>query len=373
MDRVISLLERPSKANPLARNWARHRVAIVTDPRFPGGTSVAVAAEIRALARAVDLRVVAIETRMFKDRIVHPAIEAACAAHGIAVEWGPAAVHADTVILHNPSCLRFDTALALRISCTQAFVVTHENFLRPGGAEGFDVAGCLRLIEGALACGTALLAPLSPYNRRAGEDWLASNRNPCAWRLAPLDWFNIVDATMRPPSERPSDRRGRHSRPGFEKFPPLADLDRHFPPTADRCVILGGDHLLLDPDAVPAHWEIRRFGHGEVDRFLADVDFLVYFTSPCWRESFGRVVAEGIAAGKVVITDPGTAEAFGDAVLASDGSDVDALVAAHLDPSRYRAIVLAAQASLERFRPAAFRAMVTQQITAAEAIAHALV
>jgi hypothetical protein len=371
MDRVISLLERPSKANPLARNWARHRVAIVTDPRFPGGTSAAVAAEIRALARAVDLRVVAIETRMFKDRIVHPAIEAACAAHGITVEWDPAAVHADTVILHNPSCLRFDTALALRISCTQAFVVTHENFLRPGGAEGFDVAGCLRLIEGALACGTCparAAVTLQPARERG-----LAREQPLRLAPRPAGLVQHRRRPMRPPSERPSDRRGRHSRPGFEKFPPLADLERHFPPTAERCVILGGDHLLLDLDAVPAHWEIRRFGHGEVDRFLADVDFLVYFTSPCWRESFGRVVAEGIAAGKVVITDPGTAEAFGDAVLASDGSDVDALVAAHLDPSRYRAVVLAAQASLERFRPAAFRAMVTQQITAAEAIAHALV
>lgn len=82
----------------------------------------------------------------------------------------------------------------------------------------------------------------------------------------------------------------------------------------------------------------------------------MYFTNPLWRESFGRAVAEAIAAGKLVITDPATAASFGSAVIASDGSDIDAIIAAHIAaPARYVAFVRAAQASLNRFAPQAFR------------------
>jgi hypothetical protein len=33
------------------------------------------------------------------------------------------------------------------------------------------------------------------------------------------DWINICDFPFAPPTPAPRDRRGRHSRPGFEKFP----------------------------------------------------------------------------------------------------------------------------------------------------------
>ena len=69
-----------------------------------------------------------------------------------------------------------------------------------------------------------------------------------------------------------------------------------------------------------------RFGEANVADFLAGIDFFVYFTHPNWRESFGRAIAEAISAGKLVITDPGTAAMFGDAVVASDGGDVDEIV-----------------------------------------------
>ena len=84
-----------------------------------------------------------------------------------------------------------------------------------------------------------------------------------------------------------------------------------------------------------------------VDAFLAGIDFFVYFTHPFWRESFGRSIAEAIAAGKLVITDPVTATSFGSGVISNDGRGVDAIVAAHVaEPGRYRSAVRRAQASL---------------------------
>lgn len=359
----------PKEAEP-AR--ARRRLALVVDPRFSGGTSAAVAAEIRALADVADLSVAAIETTMFKGRRVRPVIEAALEDKGVPLVWNPPVLRADTIVFHNPSCLRFDATPPPRMSCAQAFVVTHENFLRPNGSEGFDVSRCLDLIERALVCGTRRLAPVSPHNRRTVEAWLA--REPRGWRLTEEDWFNVVDLALTPPNPRPQDRRGRHSRPGFEKFPHFETMLAHFPRHAERCVILGGETLLMGPEPPPAHWDLRRFGETDVARFLEEIDVFVYFTNPNWRESFGRAIAEAIAAGKLVITDPGTAESFGAAVAASDGSDVDAIVAAFLaDPSGYVAFVQAAQASLERFAPGAFVHRVLRLIEAAETEPHALV
>jgi glycosyltransferase involved in cell wall biosynthesis len=82
---------------------------------------------------------------------------------------------------------------------------------------------------------------------------------------------------------------------------------------------------------------------------------MVYFTAPTFRESFGRVLAEGIAAGKVVITDPDTAAIFGDAVVAARPEEVDAIVAGFVAaPDRYAAQVRKAQARLEGFSGEAF-------------------
>ncbi|WP_299819915.1 hypothetical protein [uncultured Jannaschia sp.] len=344
----------------------RRRVALVLDPRFPGGTSSAVAAEIRALAPAVDLRVVGIETAMFRGREVNTALSDALEGEGLDLVWAPPVVRADTIVFHNPSALKFDTALPVRFSCASAVLVTHENFLRPGGGEGFDVAHCLSLLESRLVASSRWLAPVSATNRRSVEEWL--RQTDASWALTPFDWFNICDMPVRPPTRAPRDRRGRHSRPGAEKFPPTEWMLRHFPAHAERVVILGGDGFLSEPDDVPAHWDLRRFGETEVARFLEEIDFFVYFTHPLWRESFGRVIAEAIAAGKVVLTDPATAENFGPAVVATGPEEVDATIARFLAaPAEYAAFAARAQDWLARFRPEAFRAAVGGGLSQLEA------
>lgn len=344
----------PAALPPASIRSRRQRVALLVEPRFPGGTSGAVAAEIRALAPHVDLSVVTLTTRMFPDRPIHPEIARALEDAGLALLPEPPVVRADAIVLHNPSALRFETALAPRLSAARTIVVTHENFTRPGGHESFDVEHCLALVARRIAGGEQVLAPVSAANRRTVADWLAS-RPQTGWSLAGDDWSNILELPFVAPTTRPRDRRGRHSRPGFEKFPGLAALHAQFPAHAERCAMLGADTLLADREGQPEHWTLQRFGAMPVEEFLAGIDFLVYFTSPGWRESFGRAIAEAIAAGKLVITDPETAATFGPGVLAAadggTGGDVDAIVAAHLaDPRQYAAAVERAQADLARHR-----------------------
>lgn len=327
-------------------------VALLVDPRFPGGTAAAVAREVAALHPRVRLAVHALPTRMFDGRPVNPVLQAALDAAGLPLRTDPV-VRAEVVVLHNPAALKFDTVCPLRILCDRLVVVTHENLLRPDGAEGFDVAHTLALIDRAAIARARRLAPVSAWNRARTDAWLAGRRS--GWRQAPFDWPNICDFALRPPPAAPRDRRGRHSRPGLEKFPPPDRMRAHFPAHAECNRILGADALMLDRP--PPHWDCLPFGAEPVDDFLASIDVVVYFTHPLLRESFGRVIAEAIAAGKLVVTDPGTAATFGPGVLASDGNDVDDLVAAHLaDPAAFAARVGRAQADLARFTPDRFAA-----------------
>jgi glycosyltransferase involved in cell wall biosynthesis len=338
-------------------------LAVVLDPRFSGGTSSAVAREILVLADRVRLRVFGFETKMFKGRTVNPTLQAALDELGIEIEWNPRIIQSDVVAIHNPSCFKYDDHLDCRIICDRTFIITHENFLRPNRSEGFDVEKCLSLINKSVLCREKSLAPVSVYNRRGVEHWLEMKSLHREWSITSFIWFNICDFDISPPTDTPRDRRGRLSRPGFEKFPDLDVMEQHFPASAEACAILGGDTFLLEPDRVPKHWNVQEFGSVPVTEFMKEFDFFVYFTHPQWRESFGRVIAEAIAAGKVVITDTGTAEIFGDAVVASDGSDLDAVIAAFVEaPCRYRRFVHRAQQSLRRFGSEAFVEKVIPEI-----------
>lgn len=332
------------------------RIAYVLDPRFPGGTSAAVAEEIAAIRPLVRPAVHAVASRMFAGRDLSPALAGAFDAAGLEPQWDAPVVAADTVILHNPAFLKFDDSLGRRIVARELIVVTHENFLRPGGAEGFDVAGCLdRIDRGTLAL-RKTLAPVSAHNRATVTGWAARNGLRPGWSVAAQDWFNICAFPLLPPTAAPRDRRGRHSRPGFEKFPPRAVMERCFPADAEANVILGAEVLMAE-DAPPPYWRLHPFRGLDLATYFEMIDFMVYFTAPTWQESFGRVLAEGIAAGKVVISDAATAAGFSGAVVPARPEEVDAIIARFIErPERYAAHVRAAQAVLSRFSADAFRA-----------------
>lgn len=327
------------------------------DPRFPGGTSAAVAAELKITARFGRTTIHAIESSMFQGRTIAPALEDAFDDLGIEPVWDAPVISADLVILHNPAFLKFERHFEARIFCRDLIVVTHENFERPGGAEGFDAAACLALIDRATLALRKHVAPVSAANRRTLAGWFARLGAPSGWQMLPEDWFNICAFDTLPPTATPADRRGRHSRAGFEKFPSLDVMDRCFPAHAGANVILGADSLIAQGLARP-HWTLLPFGATSVESYFGMIDFMVYFTSPAWRESFGRVLAEAMAAGKVVISDPATAESFGGGVIGAASDEVDAIVARHVaEPERYRAQVARGHEALARFSAETFAAM----------------
>ena len=105
--------------------FPRPRIAVLVDPRFPGGTSSAVAHEILAMHRRADLTIHFLETRMFKGREINPTLQRALDETGLTPVWNAPVVRSDIVVFHNPSALKFDERLRSRILCDRLIVVTH--------------------------------------------------------------------------------------------------------------------------------------------------------------------------------------------------------------------------------------------------------
>ena len=334
-------------------------VAYVIEPRFPGGTSSAIAAELAEMSKMAKVTVYGIRSKMFNSLGVAPQLANALNDLGLSIQWDAPVISADVVILHNPSFLKFQTKIGSRILTRQLIIVTHENFQRPGGTDSFDVANCLDQIDQASLALQKTLAPISPINRATLDAWTDQNTLPPGWTVLDYDWFNICSFAHQDPTSAPRDRRGRHSRPGFEKFPSLSDMDLCFPDHAEANVILGADTFLGEGINRP-HWSMHSFQALEVEQYFEMIDFMVYYISPTWRESFGRVLAEAIAAGKLVITDPETASVFGEGVIAAQPSEVDEIVAYMIaNPAQFLSSVKAAQKGLNRFSASAFEDLAT--------------
>ena len=326
------------------------KIAVVVDPRFPGGTSSAVAAELALLCTLGRVTLHALSTKMFQGTDINPTLNAALLKQNVEVIWEAPIISADVILLHNPACLKFDEEMASRLVSDRLIVVTHDNFVLPDGSESFDVRHCLELIEDAAICRHKMLAPVSDLNRDTITNWRAENE--CDWTVSAQNWFNICNFEMAAPTKAPKDRRGRLSRPGFEKFPSLTTLETLFPPTAAINAILGADTL---QNSAPAHWTLYNFREISPAALLADIDFFVYFVSPNYRESFSRVVAEAISAGKLVITDPHTAANFGKGVIGTTPTGVNEIIAEMVaKPDLYQSTVRQAQKSLKMFSPERF-------------------
>lgn len=330
------------------------RVSYVVAGGFPGGTSSAVAAELRAIKGLVRPRLNILDCEMFPTGAIAPQLDDVARRERLEVAFNPRVVQDDVVILHNPSFLKRNTALDTRIIARHLIVVTHENFVRPGGAQPYDVDATMALLDASSVASRKSLAPIGAFNRAGVQDWLASAQGSGHWDCLDEDWFNIFDMTPIAPTKTPSDRRGRVSRAGAEKFPQIDTLDQIFPPEADANIILGGDHLEGFAKARP-HWTIHPFRSRPVADVLAEIDFFIYFAAPTWRESFGRVIAEAIEAGKLVMTDPETAKPFGAGVLGLSPEAVSPSIASFIAaPDTYVEHVLKAQNDLNRYAPEAF-------------------
>jgi hypothetical protein len=156
---------------------------------------------------------------------------------------------------------------------------------------------------------------------------------------------------------------GRHSRDDWTKWPAREDLPLVYPGDGRWDVrVMGGVKSVakIIGEPVPSEWTCYGFNETDVDSFLYQLDFWIYFPHPKQYEAFGRAVLEALAAGCVTVLPPRFEPVFGDAALYCEPSEVVELVdGLYADPERFLArSALAQQRVRERFSHDSYRELV---------------
>lgn len=319
-------------------------VAILSDFRYPGGTSASIAAEVRAQARA-GLTTVLVHVRsphLKAKRPFHPLITELIRDGSATLAAEGEDVTARLLVVRQPRIFTEDPAVPPVVRSGRAVMVLNQAPGDAGDPARYYAYAEVRERVEELFGGGIEWAPISPQVRAE-----VLRADPSA-ELTTADWHEIIDGAewWHPPATeaRGTPVIGRHGRPDPVKWPRTREeLLRAYPDGPDvRVRILGGGELAVERlGRKPANWEIVEFGTMEPAAFLRDLDFFVYFHDPDLIEAFGRTIMEAMAAGVPVIVGEHFRPIFGDAALYTTPEGVRPLVRElWADRERYRQIVL---------------------------------
>ncbi|MFI1989370.1 glycosyltransferase [Actinoplanes sp. NPDC020271] len=345
-----------------------HDVAILSDFRYPGGNSAAIAAEVRAQAEA-GLRTVLVHVPSPHNRDGLPFSPriAELLRDGLAELATPdATTHARLLVIRQPRIFTADLAVVPRVRADHTVMVVNQ---APGDAadpkryyDFAEVRDRVELYFGPDVEWLPISAPIRAQLPGLGGD----------------DWHEIIDVTEWPVPARPRGDLpviGRHGRADPVKWPRTADeLLLAYPDRPDlRVRVLGGGEIatrLLGRR--PANWEVLPFGAQQPLEFLHSLDFFVYFHDPDLVEAFGRTILEAMAAGVPAIIGEHFRPVFGDAALYSTPAGVEPLVRGlWADPGRYREVAARAREFVAaRYGPASHLARLAERGAGARPAAH---
>lgn len=315
-------------------------IVFVADPRFPGGTSTALAAEVQAAARAgLSAALLPVMSPILRQsRPVHKGLADKIEETGTQVLDRGRRVRSLFAIVHHPSLFEGLPQSGLRLRAETVVLVLHHPLRDGTGSVQYDLPRVIEHIELALGA-TPVLAPVGPLVRaQIPRDGVAGAQ------LTAQDWWNLIDPEDWPARpDRPVGtpiRIGRHSRPLAQKFPgDLALARAAYPDRPDFEIdMLGADPECLRRSLgeVPAHWHLRPFGSEAVSDYLRSLDFYVYFHRPDWIEAFGRAILEAAVSGLVVILPHHFRPLFGPAAIYGSEADVVPMIEEMVaDPARY--------------------------------------
>ncbi len=304
-------------------------VIIMSDFRFPGGTSHSNAQEIKAQARlgfSTGLLQVA-NPVLVRHHSINPAIEE-CVDTGLATYIPSGTVPKTKLLLvRHPTVLMRPRAELPSVQAENLAVIVNQQPADPHtGRIWYNLEECqARARECFGMVGTWF--PIGPLVRRAIQG------APVLTALAEQDWSNIIDLDeWRLPRTRFVAERpviGRHTRDRSDKWPADADeLRSVYPDDGEFLVrILGGaDYAQNVLGTIPPNWEVFQFGSLSAREFLARIDFFVYYHHPDLVEAFGRTILEAMATGAAAILPPHFAELFEDAAIYSEPAGVREIV-----------------------------------------------
>jgi UDP:flavonoid glycosyltransferase YjiC (YdhE family) len=303
-------------------------VLVVSDLRFPGGTSHSVAEEITAQAQAgwstglVHLN----GPLLSKVRAVNPRIRDQLRRGAATLFVGDRSIRAKVVVVRHPGVLQAAAEQLPPIETESVVLVANAPPIDIDGHRHYRPAVVDQIVRDRFGV-AAVWAPIGPLVREA----IASDVAPGG--LREQDWVNIIDVDAwrvhRPGWQSDRPVIGRHSRGSPQKWPTDSKVIEVVYPLDGSAVvkILGGADPVLDVlGYLPSSWRVIPFGAVEPRDFLAQLDFFVYYHHPAWVEAFGRNILEALASGLPAILPPHFRPLFGDAASYAEPADVQSLV-----------------------------------------------
>lgn len=335
----------------MAAEWLD--ILFVGDPRFEGGTSTALAAEIDAAHRdGLRCGLLAVKGPLLGNTLpLHPDLRARLALGKIHLVHVSSRIEAGIVVIHHPTIFSSLPERRVDVAGAHVVLVLHHPRLNGLGKVQYDLAAVVRNCESVFG-GPVHVAPVSDAVRMSVRFQV-----PRGARLLDEDWLNLLDFEAWP--RRPERRLrfpvaiGRHARPDAQKWPDTREEALAAYP-ADPALavvkVLGGAAFLETLyGSVPSNWIIEPFSSERVPAFLTELDFYVYYHSQAWSEAFGRTILEAIAVGVLVILPPGFASIFGLSAVYCQPSEVVAKIEHFVgNPAAYREHVTGAMQHAQR-------------------------
>lgn len=331
-------------ADPAPRRVRHLDLVILTDLRFPGGTSSSLIEEVTAATAAgYEVGVLQVDS----PRLGHTAF----VGHRVRslVDDGPAhlilpgeRVETRLAIVKHPMVFAEPMGGRLSIEADEVIVTVgqvpsdeHGVYYEPRAVDDNILEAFGR---------RAVWIPVSSAVRSALTR-NAADVDAADIAVSDTTWVEIIAVPSEPlvGREATDDDRlviGRHSRPDRLKWPADADdLRAAYPVDGSvRVRVLGGAEPVVDVlGAVPDAWEVSEFGSIEPHEFLAELDAFVYFHHPDLTEAFGRTILEALAAGVPAVVPAHFEAVFGEACLyATPDTAVETIRSLRADPERLR-------------------------------------
>lgn len=316
-------------------------ILFVADARFEGGTSTAVAVEMRAAARAgMRCGLVTVKGPLLGLPFpMHPDIRRLLE-EGVVERVDPSVTtRAGIVLIHHPTIMANRPTAAIRVETNALVVVLHHPMYDRKGAQQYDLVAIGRHCQDAFGVSPAF-APVSGVVRDS-----LPRAMPVQMSVLDEDWMNLIDLDDWPVrAARPIGKPiviGRHSRPDKLKWPTKQEALWAYPPDGSRYHIrvLGADGYLKEMyGEIPANWELLPFAWTGVAEFLSSLDFYVYYHDDAWSEAFGRTILEALSVGLVVILPPHFERIFGSAAVYAVPAHVEKVIDRFVaDPDAYNA------------------------------------
>lgn len=302
----------------------RYDIVVIGDFRFPGGTSTAVAAELRALASteySVALYHQPVPQLTRPDSTWNAQVRAEIERHRFPIISPGEAVDATLVVAHSPWLFTRRPEIVPAIRSRLRLLVVHALPTDARGRLLYDPWTIDARAQEALG-GTIVWAPNSPTCRKSLD------RTGMPFPRLAEDWTNVIfvddwgHARDRLLGTKPII--GRHSLARVEKWPEsLETIRQAYRPGGDITVRMMGVHdsVIKRVGGVPPNWKVMTINEIPVREFLAGIDFFVYYHHPDWIETFGRAPAEAISAGCVAILPPYFEATFGPAAVYCEPSE----------------------------------------------------